>query len=103
MNKTIPDPVQFAYDPLVEYLDALHGPSLSNETMREAVRSNIQKSKLRTNCFCKIREHASKFESDFFREMDTLNVKSPDVLTRVSDYIPEIEQMVLKIIENGYA
>lgn len=86
LNKTIPDPVQFAYDPLVEYLDALHGPSLSNETMREA-----------------IREHASKFESDFFREMDMLNVKSPDVLTRVSDYIPEIEQMVLKIIENGYA
>ncbi len=37
LNKSIPDPIQFAYDPLVEYLDALNGPSLSNDTLREAV------------------------------------------------------------------
>jgi len=35
--------------------------------------------------------------------MSSLNVLEPDVLTRVSEYIPEIIDYVNKIIENGYA
>jgi len=32
-----------------------------------------------------------------------LQVQPPDVLTRVSEYIPEILEFVKKIIDNGFA
>jgi cysteinyl-tRNA synthetase len=35
--------------------------------------------------------------------MRLLNVKEPNILTRVSEYIPEIISYVNKIIDNGYA
>ena len=35
--------------------------------------------------------------------MNALNVMEPDVLTRVSEYIPDIIEYVQKIIRNGYA
>jgi cysteinyl-tRNA synthetase len=35
--------------------------------------------------------------------MKRLNVQQPDVLTRVSDYIPEILDFVQGIIDRGYA
>jgi cysteinyl-tRNA synthetase len=35
--------------------------------------------------------------------MQRLNVKGPDVLTRVSDYMPEILDFVQGIIDKGYA
>ena len=35
--------------------------------------------------------------------MEALNVEEPCVLTRVSEYIPEIVAFIEKIIENGYA
>lgn len=34
--------------------------------------------------------------------MDALNVKTPDILTRVSEYVPEVIEYIEKIIENGY-
>ena len=34
--------------------------------------------------------------------MEALNVLPADVLTRVSDYIPEVVDYVQKIIDNGY-
>merc|ERR1712131_38875 len=34
--------------------------------------------------------------------MDALNVLPPDVLTRVSEYVPEIVEFVEKIVSNGY-
>uniref|UniRef100_A0A915NE27 Cysteine--tRNA ligase, cytoplasmic n=1 Tax=Meloidogyne floridensis TaxID=298350 RepID=A0A915NE27_9BILA len=46
---------------------------------------------------------ARKYENEFLQEMSSLNVLEPDVLTRVSEYIPEIIDYVNKIIENGYA
>lgn len=33
---------------------------------------------------------AWKFETEFFNDMEALNVEQPIVLTRVSEYIPEI-------------
>ena len=50
-----------------------------------------------------IRPFASKFEKEYLDDMATLNVRMPDVLTRVSEYIPEIIAYVQKIIDNGYA
>lgn len=43
-----------------------------------------------------------RFEDEFFDDMKCLNVQEPDVLTRVSDYIPEIVDFIQKIIDRGY-
>ena len=35
--------------------------------------------------------------------MRNLNVELPDVITRVTEFIPEIIEFIKKIIDNGYA
>ncbi|ERE81061.1 cysteinyl-tRNA synthetase, cytoplasmic [Cricetulus griseus] len=42
------------------------------------------------------------WEEEFHRDMEALNVLPPDVLTRVSEYVPEIVDFVQKIVDNGY-
>ena len=49
------------------------------------------------------REHAAKYEADFFEDLAALGCRDPDVLTRVSEYIPEIIAYVERIIANGMA
>ncbi|KAJ3125327.1 hypothetical protein HK100_010866 [Physocladia obscura] len=49
------------------------------------------------------RDFAFHWEREFFKDMDALNVRRPDVLTRVSEYVPEIISFVEGIIKNGYA
>jgi len=49
------------------------------------------------------RAHAEKFEIEFMEDMRSLNVRDPDVLTRVTEYIENIVDYVKKIIDNGYA
>ena len=44
-----------------------------------------------------------KYENDFFEDMEKLGVKFPDILTRVSEYIPEIIDYINKLIYNGFA
>ncbi|KAE9556057.1 hypothetical protein FO519_000691 [Halicephalobus sp. NKZ332] len=44
-----------------------------------------------------------KYESEFLQDMKVLNVMPPNILTRVSEYIPEIIEYVERIIKNGYA
>ncbi|EAR89909.2 cysteinyl-tRNA synthetase protein (macronuclear) [Tetrahymena thermophila SB210] len=46
---------------------------------------------------------ARKWEMDYWQDMETLNVDKPDVIVRVSEYVPEIISYIEKIIENGYA
>ena len=46
---------------------------------------------------------ARRFENDYFEDMKALNIELPDVITRVSEYVPEIIAYIQKIIENGYA
>ncbi|PVZ98198.1 hypothetical protein BB558_005827 [Smittium angustum] len=43
------------------------------------------------------------WENDFMQDMQMINVKKPDVLTRVTEFVPEIISFVEKIISNGYA
>ncbi|XP_073514277.1 cysteine--tRNA ligase, cytoplasmic isoform X1 [Phyllobates terribilis] len=42
------------------------------------------------------------WEGEYHKDMEALNVLPPDVLTRVSEYVPEIVEFVQKIVDNGY-
>ncbi|CAF0946334.1 unnamed protein product [Rotaria sp. Silwood1] len=46
---------------------------------------------------------ARHYESEYHNDMSRLNILPPHVLTRVSEYVPEIITFIEKIIENGYA
>jgi len=48
-------------------------------------------------------ELARKWEQEFFDDMRSLNVALPTVITRVSEYMPEIIAFIVQIITNGYA
>jgi cysteinyl-tRNA synthetase len=48
-------------------------------------------------------EVSRKYENEFFQDMKALNVELPDVITRVSEFVPEIITFIQKIIGNGYA
>lgn len=50
--------------------------------------------------FTKVSRH---FENEFMEDMGRLNVALPSVITRVSEYMPEIVEFIEKIIANGYA
>lgn len=43
------------------------------------------------------------FENDYNQDMDSLNVMRPNVVTRVSEYVPEIISFIDVIMKNGYA
>lgn len=49
-----------------------------------------------------VRPLASRYEKEYLEDMQTLGVRMPDALTRVSEYIPQIIAYVEKIIANGY-
>jgi cysteinyl-tRNA synthetase len=42
-------------------------------------------------------------ERDFFNDMDNLNVLRPDVITRVTEYVPQIAKFVERLVEKGFA
>lgn len=48
-------------------------------------------------------EISRHFETEFLDDMRRLNVALPDVITRVTEYVPEIVDYIQKIIDNGYA
>lgn len=51
----------------------------------------------------KIFESLTRFwENEFHADMEALNILPPNVLTRVTEYVPEIIKFIEKIIENGY-
>jgi cysteinyl-tRNA synthetase len=72
-------------DILLSYLDSLHGSSIDSQNH---------------GIFTKLTQ---EYERRFFKDMQDLNVLGPDVLTRVTEYIPQIVSFVEKIISNGFA
>ncbi|XP_060523978.1 cysteine--tRNA ligase, cytoplasmic [Cylas formicarius] len=69
-------------DPLSEWLDVKYGPTVTDNAI-----------------FSSLPRH---WEEEFHRDMDALNVLRPNVLTRVSEYIPEIITYIKGIIDNGF-
>ena len=43
------------------------------------------------------------WETQFMKDMDALNVMRPDVITRVTTYVPQIAVFVEKIVQKGFA
>ena len=41
---------------------------------------------------------ARKWEIDYFNDMETLNIEQPDVITRVSQFVPEIIEFSEKLL-----
>lgn len=86
-GKSSVDPSVFyakAEDVLLPYLDSLHGSSVDSQN--HAI-------------FTKLTQ---KFEERFFQDMHDLNVLDPDVITRVTEYVPQIVSFTEKIMANGF-
>lgn len=47
--------------------------------------------------------HARRYEREFMEDMTALGIREPDVLTRVTEYVPQIIAFVETIIEKGLA
>jgi cysteinyl-tRNA synthetase len=71
-------------DILLPYLDSIYSSSIDSQNHE---------------IFAQL---AKKFETRFFEDMKSLNVLVPDVVTRVSEYVPQVVAFVEKIISNGY-
>lgn len=50
-----------------------------------------------------LEEFGRYWEAEYFDDMQKLGIDPPDVLTRVTEYVPEIVLYIQKIIDNGYA
>ncbi|XP_043269194.1 cysteine--tRNA ligase, cytoplasmic [Venturia canescens] len=72
-----------ARDPLSEWLDKKYGATVTENAI-----------------FTKLSQH---WEAEYHKDMDALNVLRPNVLTRVSEYVPEIIEYINKIVANGLA
>uniref|UniRef100_F6VII8 tRNA synthetases class I catalytic domain-containing protein n=1 Tax=Ciona intestinalis TaxID=7719 RepID=F6VII8_CIOIN len=73
----IADVVNQAKDPVANWLDKKHGAGVTDNSIFSAL--------------------PQYWEREYFEDMDALNVSPPDVLTRVSDYVPEIVKYVEEI------
>ena len=49
------------------------------------------------------RAHAARYEAEFLEDMALLGVRAPSVLTRVSEYMPEVVAYIQEIERQGFA
>jgi cysteinyl-tRNA synthetase len=68
----------------------------------EKVFKDLNELKSKSFDFPDINKVSRKFEKLFWEDMDVLNVKKPTVITRVTEYVPQIIKFVEKIVENGF-
>ncbi|KAH8261391.1 hypothetical protein KR044_008304 [Drosophila immigrans] len=72
-----------AKDPIAEWLDGKQGAQVNENSVFEAL--------------------PRYWEDQFHNDMKALNILPPDVLTRVSEYVPQIVTFIQRIIDNGLA
>uniref|UniRef100_A0A8C8SPM1 Cysteine--tRNA ligase, cytoplasmic n=1 Tax=Pelusios castaneus TaxID=367368 RepID=A0A8C8SPM1_9SAUR len=82
INKHAEKLLEEAKDVLSEWLDTKFGSQVTDNS----IFSNLPKF----------------WEGEYHKDMKALNVLPPDVLTRVSEYVPEIVEFVQRIVDNGY-
>jgi cysteinyl-tRNA synthetase len=82
-NEVLLDWITAAQDALAEHLDKLKGATVTDRKIYE--------------------DHARRFEREFFEDMTSLGVKEPDVVTRVTEFVPEIVEYIQGIMNNGFA
>ncbi|QDZ19885.1 cysteine--tRNA ligase [Chloropicon primus] len=80
--------LEAAKDSLAESLDAEEGHTMGG--------SKDEDHKI-------FREHATKFEALFHEDMTNLGVRPPTILTRVSEYVPEVVAYIEGIVKKGFA
>ncbi|CAG9970651.1 unnamed protein product [Clonostachys byssicola] len=74
-----------AKDVLHPYLDSLHGATIDSKDH---------------DLFSAV---ARKYEERYFEDMHALNVLDPDVLTRATEYIPQMIAFIQRIVDKGFA
>ena len=75
--------VSVGKDLIANHLDAEKGSEISDKAIFES--------------------HSRYYEKEFLDDCENLKIRPPDVLTRVTEYVPEIVEFVSQIIRNGYA
>lgn len=72
-----------AKSPICDWLDVQYGATVRDKKIFEAL--------------------TRFWENEYHSDMTALNVLRPDILTRVTEYVPEIVGFIKQIIANGYA
>ena len=75
--------VETAHDAVAAALDALKGSTVTDHSIYEA--------------------HARKWERAYHADVEALGVREPDVVTRVTEFVPQIVEYIQRIIDNGFA
>lgn len=70
---------------LLPYLDSIHKETIDSK--EHSIWTDVTK----------------YWENDFMSDMDALNVMKPDVITRVTEYVPQIADFVDKVVQKGFA
>ena len=74
---------QVASEPLAEALDSQKGAGVTDQEIFNA--------------------HGRHYEAEYMEDMVSLNVRMPDALTRVTEYVPQIVAFVEEIVRKGLA
>lgn len=75
--------IDTARDILANHLDKIEGASIQEKAIFEA--------------------HSRYYEAEFLEDCKALNIREPDVLTRVTEYVDEIVTFIQRIQDNGFA